>query len=211
MNTGIALVPARDDILRLIILQKRLLDVAELSPILSTEANLPHITILQGKTPNPICSPFELEELLKTAISRDQTTGLFVTIKSLQYVSPGWYFLTIHHNPVIHALHNNAFSLCKKRLFVNQHDLTKDLSGYTERQKKNYLRYGYRFIGKDFSPHFTLGRTPNKKPFPQEALLDSIASSIIKNRLRIDKLTLYVMGENGSHTSQLSSITLPTP
>ena len=203
MNTGIAIVPEIKALHRLVELQRSLLQIASLSPLLGTEENLPHITLLQGKTVAPLCSHSELEYLASQL--QTMSDGVSLRISQFEYIEGGWYFLKIHRDDWLQTLHDTAFAICRDRLIVD-HNETNDFLGYNEEQKQNHLQYGYRYIGTQFTPHFTIGRTLDKKRSTHEEKFLEIVNTEISNFVIYpDRFTLYRMGENGSHALELDS------
>jgi 2'-5' RNA ligase len=202
MKIGIALVPSVEAIASLVELQKEIIHICPLRPLLGTEFNLPHITLLQGRFRKPINWDSLISELRDYC--REQKYSLEFKGAGLEYKPPGWYFLTLRPNILFAEAHRFVFEHLKDSMFLTEEDWQKDTSGYTPLEKSNYLRYGYRYIGDAFHPHITLGRSIDKSRMCDEANLIHLVELFTANSIStIQKITIYEMGENGSHSATL--------
>lgn len=202
MKVGIAMVPSAETIESLVELQKQVMPICSLRPILGTEHNLPHITLLQGRFRHNINWVGLISDLRDRC--REAKYSLEFKVAGLEYKPPGWYFLSLTPNGIFSEAHRFVFERLKTLMFLTQEEREKDTSDYTTLEKYNYLTYGYRYIGDTFYPHITLGRSLGKSRCGDEASLIRRVESLTSNLIgTIQKITLYEMGENGSHAAIL--------
>ena len=87
-------------------------------------------------------------------------------------------------------------------LKISEHQ--KDMSGYTASEILNYQKYGYRYIGQDFYPHFTLGQTGDcLTSIALDKWIQSIPTQQLNISGRFVRLTLYRVGSHGSHSESV--------
>lgn len=202
MKVGIAMVPNVETIASLVELQKEIIPICPLRPVLGTKFNLPHITLLQGRFRESINWVSLISELRNYC--REQKYSLKFKGAGLEYKPPGWYFLTLRPNILFAEAHRFAFERLKDSMFLTEEDGQKDTSCYTSLEKYNYFRYGYRYIGDAFHPHITLGRSLDKSRMCEEANLIHLVESFTSNSVStLQKITIYEIGENGSHADTL--------
>ncbi|WP_238360735.1 DUF1045 domain-containing protein [Iningainema tapete] len=195
------MVPSAETIESLVELQTKLLHICPLSPLLGTEQNLPHITLLQGRFRNPIDWVRLICELRDYC--REQKYSLEFKDAKLEYKPPGWYFLTLNH-PIFYEAHKFVFERLQDLIFLTEEDRQKDTSNYSPLEKHNYLSYGYRYILDAFHPHITLGRSLDCSRIRDEENLRHLIKSFTSNFIgTIQMITIYELGENGSHAHTL--------
>ncbi|KZL48484.1 hypothetical protein A2T98_17770 [Nodularia spumigena CENA596] len=205
MKVGVALIPSPDTIESIIKLQQKIISICPLYPILYKTFNLPHLTLLQGRFDNSI-NWLTLILNLQDYWQRQQYSQKYKLIK-LEYKSPGWYFLILQQQLIFLELHNFVFSALKNNLFVTEEDLNKDISLYDDLEKNNYIKYGYRYIGNAFYPHITLGQTIDKSRDPNQAdWIHLVESFTAKHIIKLERITIYQVGEHGSHAKILYSV-----
>jgi 2'-5' RNA ligase len=200
---GIALLPREDDLDRAIDLQQTIGDGNSLQPRLSRGGNLPHVTLLQG----PFQEGVNHGEVLKRIIGIVAPQGyVSVSSKGIGYQPKGWVFLNLARTATLEGYQDACLTAIRPHMDLTAVDLDKDISGYTEDERRSYLKYGYRYIGASFSPHITLGRTDEDKAM-------DLASTAARAGLGsgdwiFDRLSFYVMGEEGAHAGQLAELAL---
>jgi hypothetical protein len=206
-KVGIALVPSVNMIEAIVELQQTIISICPLCPVLASHANLPHITLLQGRFSNStslIGVISALREYLTT-----QKNLLELQPGKIEYVPQGWYFLTLYPNELLIAAHNFVFERLGEQMFLTPSDRKKDISAYNDLEKSNYLRYGYRYIRDAFHPHITLGRTLDKLQFIEERQILKIEQDFLsKCRGIMANVTIYEVGENGSHAKTIHSVNI---
>ncbi|MEM7580355.1 MAG: hypothetical protein AAF316_11000 [Cyanobacteria bacterium P01_A01_bin.80] len=203
---GIAIIPDDVTIQEIVTLQQQLTTVCPLQPILGKNSNLPHMTLLQGRF-NDLDKVYQSIHDLQNYLQQTylQQPEIF-TFRCLQYVykTPGWYFLQPHPHTIGDLAHQFCFKNLKDEMFLKISERQKDMFGYTPSEALNYQKYGYRYIGQDFYPHFTLGQTGNRL---NSVALDKWMQSIPSQQLNISgkfvRLTLYQVGSHGSHYKSL--------
>ncbi len=202
MKVGIAMIPDLEMLESLVELQKKILRICPLSPLLETQQNLPHITLLQGRFRNQINWMSLILELQDYC--HRQKYSLELKDVELEYKPSGWYFLKFPHNYMFHGAHRFVFEQLKDSLFLTEEDRQKKTSHYSYLEKINYFSYGYRYIGDAFQPHITLGRTFDNRRMNDEAALTHLVESLSSNLIgTIQKITIYEVGDNGSHAATL--------
>ena len=203
---GIAMIPDDATIQEIVTLQQQVAAVCPLQPILGKDTNLPHMTLLQGRF-SDLARVYQLINDLRNYLQHTylQQPEIF-TFHWLQcvYKPPGWYFLQPHPHTIGNLAHQYCFNVLKDTMVPKISDRQKDMFGYTPSEALNYQKYGYRYIGKDFYPHFTLGQTVNRL---NSIALDTWIQSIPTQQLNISgkfvRLTLYRVGSHGSHSESL--------
>ena len=208
IKLGLALIPSTSCIDRLIQNQQAALSIEPLVPQLGFKKNIPHITLLQGTFTN-----FEVVSQCLEALfhfiksSSDVKLPLSFLLDQIEYVDSGWYFLNTKDSTFLQSLHELSFKQLNSKMIVTNEDKSKDLSTYNDIERENFLKYGYRYIGKAYKPHITLGRTPNKKPSVSEKELIK-ALAYPESMMEFQALTIYKFGPNGSHEETLKQITI---
>ena len=197
-RTGVAIVPSAGQIRSVVELQARLMEVTALRPRLGVVECVPHVTLLQGRADGPLCSEDTLRRLATDLAARGE--DLCSRGTGLVYRARGWYFLALDNTGWLHELHARVVDACRDRLRVATEDLAKDLTGYTDSEVENYRRYGYRYIGADYRPHVTLGRTPDRRRAGDEAkLMARFHNARPAIEIRPDHLSVYEIGRDGAH------------
>ena len=201
-SIGFAFLPPKNIRERLMDFQKQANKFVNLRPILSEDGNLPHITIIQGNfTPD-----FDYKAILDNLSNRLGKKDQFqFEPGDIVYKPDGWYFLMIKNNPDLTITHDILFQLSHKHMIKPQHIETEKIWAYTEQERSGYINYGYRYLGKAYYPHITLG-------WLEEMLPESIANKLRALATEYDlfqlftpeALTVYQMGEYGAHTKTLA-------
>jgi hypothetical protein len=80
-------------------------------------------------------------------------------------------------------------------------DTSKDTSRFSPDERASFAEYGYRYTGDAYAPHITLGRAE------EDIALKLVASAPERTSMQkewtFDRLTFYVMGEQGAHAEKL--------
>lgn len=204
MKLGIAMIPDLETMNAVITLQKTLLPLYSLSPLLGTQHNLPHITLLQGRFQNNPNWTSLLSDLHNYC--RQQQHSLEFQTTGLKYQPPDWLFLKIAQNMMFHAAQQFIFERLKDLMFLTHEDLLKDISSYSLLERENYLKYGYRYLGDAFHPHITLGRISQNHQSRNGIIFNN--PNIVNPQISglIQTISLYEMGENGSHANTLYAL-----
>lgn len=207
MKLGIAMIPSAETINLLVKLQQEVAPLFPLVPLLGTEVNLPHVTLLQGRFTSSINWLDLISELRDYCQSKKYS--LAFNLAGLEYQPLGWYFLQLKPNLIFFEAHKFVFERLKEQIFVTEEDGHKDTLGYTALERSNYFSYGYRYIGMAFHPHITFGRSVNKFPFAnEEKLIDLVKSQVVDKEVNLQKITVYELSDNGSHAATLYSLNL---
>ncbi|NET05320.1 MAG: hypothetical protein F6K16_11500 [Symploca sp. SIO2B6] len=187
-------------------LQQQLAAVCPLQPILGKDTNLPHMTLLQGRFSDlakVYQSIHDLRNYWEQKYLQQPEVFSFDWLKCV-YKPPGWYFLQPHPHTIGDVGHQFCFNALKDTMILLDSECQKDMFGYTPSEALNYQKYGYRYIGQDFYPHFTLGQTGDRL---NSIALDTWMKLVPTQQLNISgrfvRLTLYRVGSYGSHRESL--------
>ena len=204
MRTGIAIIPRDEDIDSLVKLQEDIQKVEPLRPILGRKENLPHITLVQGSAEGPLCSCRELRSIAEIVQERQDE----IVVGPVSHEPRGWYFLRVELTRWIKRAHDEAFRAVRHSMRPPPDDLSREIRHYTPPQKRNYLRYGYRYLGDEFSPHVTLGRTDNLNRSSHEGAIVKVVDRRSLRRVVPARVTLFEVGEHGSHARPIEEVAL---
>ena len=202
---GLALILDPAAIKQIIACQQAMRQIYPLAPVLSTEQNLPHITLIQGRFRSSELF-FDLLEKLKDYLqSNKYPVGL--TFSELYYRDGGWYYCLLKAAEILKAAHDFVFLSLKDNFVVLEEDREIGKANVSELVRKNWYDYGYGYIGDAFHPHITLGRTSDLDRCADEDKLREIFNSYLAGyQCNIQSLTIYKLGENGCHALTLDSI-----
>jgi len=202
ISTGIALIPDVATIREVMRIQQAAQMIVPLEPILGEDEYLPHITLLQGNSDSPLASDELLDQLAHMLL----TTPPQLSIAGASYVNRGWYFLDVRQLPLLDDMHELAFRCCRSRMIPPASIDKVSINGYTPSQVQNYTAYGYRYIGSDFRPHITMGRTLDKRAAQRDAeLLDLLSKLSESLSFSVSSFTSYCMGVNGGHLRAIAT------
>ena len=171
---------------------------------LGSEKNLPHTTLFQG----------DMDEAIDYRSIADIIAEKFVRLlpdrviafDKIVYVPEGWYFLECRRDPPLFELHEEVLKLVRPHIHLDPARLDRDTGVMTREQIRGVQVYGYRYAGKAFYPHITIGRTLKESApllFRMNAALDKIERTSC-----ISRITVYRMGPNGTHESTLYQVQL---
>ncbi len=94
-------------------------------------------------------------------------------------------------------------------MFLTEGDRQKDTSGYTQLEKLNYARYGYRYIEATFCPHITLGKIPNQLLEKTRQKINYLFNLLLCDLVaQLNRVTIYQLGRYGSHASSLYELNI---
>jgi 2'-5' RNA ligase len=174
-------------------------------PKLGIDTNLPHMTILQCPYfPNAPHGDAlrDTAERLSLGVSKSHFT-------SVEYQHVGWVFADIASEAWLAELQSACFDATLQFIDLQQINDADNFLGYTEDEKRNYLEYGYRYVGTSFRPHVTLGRSigPEAMTLPPglvEAFRDELGGSTVI----FNELVFYRAGEFGALAEVLETVPL---
>jgi 2'-5' RNA ligase len=207
LKVGFALVPCVRDIELLIELQQQITSQYDLRPILSDSVNLPHLTIFQGTFESSL--PYK-DLLLRL---REQAIGLRVSWQlscgQVVHQPVGWYFLLVQAACELLALHAQLLDWCKPYIVLGDPKDPGYLSAMSAGEQKSFLTYGYRYAAECYMPHVTLGRLQSSSVDKVLNVANGYRNSLSNlTAINFDRLTVYTMGENGSHSETLASVVI---
>ena len=205
-KAGIALVPPKATIAALIDFQEGVLKSIDLEPVWGFEKNLPHLSLLQGSFDRSS----DFREILQDLRDWFPLKGVGLDVTFADYVPVGWFFLVTERPNWLRRLHERAVKLSAPHLIPPSRPVKKKIDHYTEAERTNYLRYGYRYIGDCFSPHITLGRVRRIEDVEvgKKCIADLLRWSEVPTRLPISEIAAFEVGENGAFAATLESVPL---
>lgn len=188
-------------------LQESSFSVVKLEPNLSLNGNIPHVSIIQGALKHENCAGAVWENLRKTLTlsARD----LQLRFDQITYKETGWYFLTILRSNALEQLQMYTLASMEPHLLTSVAGTNKSITHYTDDEVHSFKKYGYRYIGKAFFPHVTLGWSPDGY---SEATLNTLAEcyahSAIPQIVAPSAITMYRLGKQGAHAEMLFALRL---
>ncbi|MEV0255046.1 2'-5' RNA ligase family protein [Streptomyces sp. NPDC050732] len=172
-----------------------------LQPVLHPDGNLPHVTVFQGPFTDSLV-PAEALEMIGTAAAesglRDEVR---LSSTGVVYQPTGWLFLALERPPLLEALQEAALAALDRHLDRAAFDNTKDISRFTADERASFERYGYRYTGKAYAPHVTLGRAEEETALELARTAEDRVS--LPKEWVFDRLSFYVMGKHGAHAETL--------
>jgi len=204
---GVALIPVADDIEAAVALQERLARVhgTALEPALGPTGNLPHVTIYQGPMADTTDSAKILAEIKQEA---GLDAPVHTDATSIYHQPVGWIFLGLRTNDRLRQLQDVTMAAVRQHIDHDAVDLSKDESEYTELERLSYREHGYRYIGSAFKPHITLGHTDE---VAAREIAAAGAEAAGERAWTFDRITFYVMGAAGAHSSIVAEESLARP
>jgi 2'-5' RNA ligase len=201
MNIGFAFIPEKTFLKKLVEYQNKITGEYNLKPVLSLENNLPHITIIQGSFVEDFDYKYYLELLFN--LFRESKNDSNLKFDRVQYEDIGWYFLMIQNPEFIKNIHNEFFENVKFHMCNKLNTPENTINYLNETQKQYYLNYSYRYLLDQYIPHVTLFRDEslNREGFLNK--LNTEMKFIFDEITKVERLTVYKMGENGSHSETL--------
>ena len=186
---GLGLIPDESIVTALITFRQRW-EGSIGGPMLGTQSNIPHISMYQFPSDDPAN--------LLIPESLGPPTGSFLHWTQLAYQPVGWIFANVAREDWI----DNYQALVVQSLLPQlDHRLLQEkeeLVGYSDKEKENYLRFGYKYVADEFRPHVTLGRTnDNQTSVPRECIDDFGRQPFTKERIPLSKVVLYRAGPLG--------------
>lgn len=191
---GIGLLPSAADMQRIIACQKQIAQIEQLSFLLNDTDCLPHLSLIHICGADAAAARRSAEQGFEKLIGTLPIDGGIV---GHVYVSHGWYFCDVERDEKLMGFHQRAFDMAAPYLQAGS-KTDKDISHYSEHEKKMYSQYGYRFIGQSFAPHVTLGRTFQKSRSPRHAEIVALCQNQLWGTIRFDRLAMFDVGENGT-------------
>ncbi len=209
IKLGIAMIPDSETLQTIVSLQQQVITICPLKPVLAKNTNLPHMTLLQGRFSNLAAvhqSIYNLQKYLQDIYLKQPAAFNFHQLKCI-YQAPGWYFLQPNPHTIGHQAHQICFNALKNIMVLLEGDRQKNMSGYSTSEVSNYKQYGYRYIQQDFCPHLTLGQTLNRSSSEEiDFWIQSLRSQQLNISGRFERITLYQVGDFGSHAESLMDL-----
>ena len=195
---GVALLPMADHMRSAIKVQEDVGGGYGLRPELSIGGNLPHVTVFQGPFIETLRPDREIS-LISRSMSLPKEIHL--AFAGFVYQATGWVFLSLERPPFLEKLQEATLAVLDPYLDREAFDTSKDTSRFTAGESASYERYGYRYTGDAFAPHITLGRS--EEGIAREIVRAAPERAQVPAKWAFDRLSFYVMGENGAHSEIL--------
>lgn len=169
---------------------------------LGLEHNLPHTTLFQGEFPKD----FDYHEVLRQIYAEMAKLNIdSLVFTNVEYIQGGWYFYMCDKTKELQQLHEYTLSLIESHVIADSKDLNSDIDGLPQEQIDGIKKYGYRYSGKVFMPHITLARTNDSR---HNDIISTFSEKLkqLPSIVKIQCLTVYEMGENGTHKNTLDEM-----
>lgn len=202
---GIGILPDRQNTKKIIKFQNENISFFR-SPKLSINGFLPHVSILQ--------CPFYKKSLNQKLI--DDVYELWSNIKfkdkrltfgEIYYQPNGWYFLKVKKEEWMTVFQREVLQLMKPLIDYKQIETNSGFPLYSKDERENFLKYGYRYIGKSFRPHITLGRNKNNLEINYQIYNQGL-NLFNKKNFKYSKIVIYEAGIDGALAKIIAERTL---
>ena len=207
IDGGVALLFSGEFVRRFASFQAEVLKRVSLTPRLTVDGNLPHITLYQG-TFSPDVNPMELAAGVGNMAG--DCHPLHISFDRFIYVQKGWFFLIAKREMWLRHMHDITMSLVAPFIVPPQHVEELLLGHCSPGERENFTRFGYRYAGESFLPHLTLGRLATENlPSPLLGEIEEIFDSSGISRVQdVRAISFYKKGENGAHAETLAEFEL---
>ncbi|NJQ01161.1 2'-5' RNA ligase family protein [Streptomyces zingiberis] len=198
---GVALLPRADHLRAAVRLQQDIGGEVPLRPRLAPDGNLPHVTVFQGPFADSL-DPAEALGSIATAVAGSGLRGeVSLATTDVIHQPVGWLFLSLERPPLLEALQEAALTVLERHLDRASFRRARDTSRFSDEERASYERYGYRYTGTAYAPHVTLGRAAEHTVLELARTARDRAG--LPKELVFDRLSFYVMGEQGAHAKTL--------
>lgn len=174
-------------------------------PMLGMSTNLPHMSILQCPY-FPDAPHAKILDAVVDTVSLRSMQALFAT---LEYQHVGWVFADVTPESWMTQLQDACLEATLPFIDTAAINANESFVGYTAAEQKNYLDYGYRYVGASFRPHVTLGRSVDAEALtlpPQ--LVEAFSSELGGSEITFSELVFYRAGEYGALAEVMEIVTL---
>lgn len=202
MDIGFALIPDKPFSDELVKIENEVHEQCGFHHKLGTSFNIPHLTIFQGSFQNNVDCFQMLRYMTEYFISCDH-----LQFNEVAYQAGGWYFYACQKTDELVNLHDWALKECRDYLDLQDDRLKQDMAGFTSEQIAGIKEYGYRYAGKAFMPHVTLGRSNDISANSELISLLKQKLSKLPKDVPVYRMTCYKMGQDGQYAETLASIT----
>ncbi len=204
IRIGLALITEDSFLNRIVEIEKKIAQKYNFLTDLGTTYNLPHTTLFQGRFEEGFnyCKILkQIEQKLKELHLKE------LKFIKVEYVPEGWYFYLCKKTDKLMKLHTYVLDLVKDDVILDLGRFKRDLSKLTKDQLEALKNYGYRYSGNAFDPHITLARTSEGK---NNEIVEAFQKdlNLITKTPKLERLTVYLIGPNGSHKETLDEIYL---
>lgn len=200
MRYGLALLPSAEGMQQIIDFQHARKEFPP--PLLGMHNNLPHVTLVQSYFDEETITVDYLK-LIATHLG----APLSALAVDLSYSAGGWWFVNFEASADFTRTQNIAFAFLADRILTGEIDTEKDYSHLEDIQRFNYLKYGYRYFGAAFHPHFTMGHNPETLEIPAD-IINEFNAAFTGNPFLFDRLAWYELGASGACASIICEVPL---
>jgi hypothetical protein len=162
--------------------------------------NLPHVSLHQF----PVT---DIQDFLRDFRPRIEKLVLGASnMSKVEYQPEGWLFASVECRAWMLSAQEELVFAADTLVARRQLKPASERKGYSSEESASYERHGYRYIGRSFHPHFTLGRTSSRKLDLSDACKNEY-DQIFKNRAIVfPRLVIYEGGRFGSLARVLREI-----
>ena len=204
MKIGLAILPDAHGTDAIVAAQAKMARSAPIRPTLSASGNLPHISLLQCE----VAADWDGSEIVDClADTRILCAGDLLECVTVFVQKPDWVFLGVHKAPSLVELQGLA---CRQMAAWLRPPTAPgpNFAAYSDDEKASYLAYGYRYIGASFLPHLTLGRCGEAAETLASHGRTLLGDGSIPSNLTAAALTVYHLGDDGTHARTLARAAL---
>ena len=204
MKIGFALITSSPFFYNIIAIENKINKEAAFFDTLGSNVNIPHTTIFQGDMRNDIDYKNIANDIAE--IFNELIPNKKIAFNDFVYVPDGWYFLECVKTDMLQNLHQFTLENVKKYIILDPNRLSRNIKSLSKIEIDAIKEYGYRYAGDAFYPHITIGRSCCKS----EKILDFLNAQkeMLSNSASISGITVYAMGNNGTHHKTLYEVIL---
>lgn len=205
MKVGFALIPTSPFFESIVHIENTLRDECGFITNLGLKENIPHIALFQGTFKDGIGYTSVLK-LLKEYI-HNQRQILDVHFENISYAHDGWYFYDIRKTNLLQNIHAYTFMYCEPYIILEPDRIDSMPSKPSVAEVTGILSYGYRYSGKAYRPHVTIGRTVD---ICNEDIITRLSNEvmILSRDVTIGRIAAYEVGENDAYVRTLAELIL---
>lgn len=204
MLCGLALLPSQEASEALIDFRNEMSSYIG-GPKLGLTENLPHVSVIQCPFDPDQLTSDEIESILESFSFNSAMKGTF-SVATYQPV--GWIFADVVHDRWLDLLQGHALDHLKELIADDEINLEKTFSGYSDKQIAYYSRFGYRYIGEEYRPHVTLGRTLDGERRLAPEVVRAFSKKLAGLDFSFTRLAFYEAGESGTFSREIAGINI---
>lgn len=193
--SGIALLPDEETSQKIIEFRNSRQDIS--GPKLGLDTNLPHLSLFQGMYPEDIDPTIVFSQIKRKAQTWDS-----VKFSKLSWEHGDWVFANVEIEKDILHMHDSALRFSSP--VMSAPIVASGIAKWRQVEQDAFYKFGYRYAGKAYQPHITLG----SGEFITEAMDEEFQALFSGNRVSFEKAVFYSAGERGVLAEVIHSIDL---